>query len=517
MRWQPLLVSIAITVGGCIGLVGDDDRRGAGSASDDDPNAPFSCSGVCVGESGMMRLTRSEYMHSVQAVFGDVVVDTKRLPADSFAGPFDANDTASTEQGIADYSAVAWDVGGQVAPAIAGACDESTCAGHIVDTYGEALLRRPLSDEERAEVASLFDWSAPSDGVQGAVELVVATLLQSPSFLYRVEAAADGDEPTRLRGMELATRLSLFLWSEGPDPALRAAALAGELDDDGQLAAHAQRLLEDPRGERAIRAFHRQWLSLDELPFDATLAQAMRDESEGFALAVFANGGTFADLLMGSTSPVSDALASHYGVASGDAVEVPGHVGILSHASVMSRYTSVSYTRAIHRGDMLLTRVLCHDLGTPPPDAVDDAEETVEALTDDMTDREKLEVATGKPACAGCHEQLNPAGYVFESFDSDGRFRTHDAQDNAIDTSVDMVGLGGIDGGYAGLQDLMAVVAQDDKAVECLGDHWVTFALRRPMTAEDRGTVQAAASTGALRDVLVALVTTDAFRYRLPR
>jgi uncharacterized protein DUF1592/uncharacterized protein DUF1588/uncharacterized protein DUF1585/uncharacterized protein DUF1595 len=502
---------------GCQGLIG-----GEGDGEGGVP-APAACSGACMGASGLMRLSRTEYLHAVEAVFGSVALDPAQLPFDASVGPFTANDGPLTESDVSDYHQAAWSIAEELAPALAGECDATSCVSHLLSSYGEALFRRPITDADLAAYGELFDWSMSSDTLTASVELVVATMLEAPDFLYRVEHAADGDAPTQLRGIEVANRLALFLWQEGPDATLRAAAAAGDLDAADGVRAHARRMLDDPRADRAIASFHAEWLGIVDIPdIDAALAGAMRNESERFAVDVFRNqGGRLETLFTGEHTSVDDVLAAHYGVAAGDDVVVPGHVGILTHASVLLRYGSASYTRPVRRGDMLLSRVLCHSVGVPPPDALDQAEEANAELPDGLSDRDRLAAVTGESPCNGCHSVINPAGYVFEGFDQLGRHRTADAYGNPIDSSGSLADIGDLDATFDGPAELMPALAKSATASACIGEQWVQFALHREIGSADDPAVaiaaQALGETGDLRELVVAIAGSDAFRYRLPR
>ena len=520
LLWLPGLLIAA----GCSGLIGGDDDPGSKTPGPDGTSTTASCDGVCLGSSGLLRLTREEYRRSVEAIFGQTaVVDPSKLPLDAAAGPFSANDGAVTEPDVADYNVAAWTLAETLAPGLASECEASTCVDQLLDLYGSALFRRPIRDEDRLAYRDLFDWSIAEDDLTASVELVVATMLQSPDFLYRVEVAAEGDEPSLLDGLALATRLSFFLWRQGPDDVLREAALGGALDTPEGIETQARRLLTDPRADAALATFHREWLSLDDLPgTDLALQDAMRRETEGFAVRVFREeGAALSALFTSDRSPVSGPLAAHYGVAEGEDVAVAGHVGILTQASVMSRYASASYTRPVRRGDMLLNQVLCYDIGTTPPNALEQAEETSAALPEGTSDRDKLATVTGEGACATCHSIINPAGYVFEQFDEHGQLRASDSQGHPVDPSGAFEGFADLDGAFDGPATFMPRLAASEMVASCLSEQWLRFALERVAAPEDEATLarlQAVlADTGDLREVLVAITLSDAFRYRLPR
>ncbi len=519
------LTSALALLAGCTGLIGSGDGEGGAGKPGGPGSDELACVGNCIGESGMLRLTRQQFAYSVQAVFGsDVVVDQDRLPIDSTVGPFKANDGTVTEATLSAYQASAWVIAAQVAPALAASCSASTCASDLLEEYGQALFRRPITEEDTAAYGGLFTWSMGEDTLEASVEIVVATMLQAPEFIYRVERVGDELEPTALTGGEVAARLALFLWLEGPDEQLRVAAANGDLQTADGVVEQARRMLDDRRADRAISVFHRQWLGIEEIPdLDPALSAAMRAETEAFAVQVVRDGdGTLDELLTSTVATVTSPLAQHYGVGAGDNVEIPGRVGILTHGSVLSQYASASYTRPVRRGNMLLHQVLCQSLGTPPSDALDNANAAAGGLDDALSDRAKLAAITEVGTCANCHSLINPAGYVFENFDAMGVYREVDGQGNALDSSGAFSGMGDLDGAFDGPGEFMPRLAQSEVFGRCFSEQWFRFAMQREPSSDEDEALEAVftglvESGGQIRDVLIGVVATDAFRYRMPR
>lgn len=508
----------------CEGVIGDpsavfeDDPIANPGDPFGDPATPPECDGVCVGETGLVRITRQEYASAVRAAFGeDLSFNDELLPTDQTAGAFRANSYSNvSERDIVSFSEAALDIANRVD--VTSACADQTpedCGRILFERYAPVLYRRPVRADESAPYAALAAWSFPEDGLVGASSLVIETLLQSPHFLYRPERVPDG-EPGRLDGLALATRLAAFLWVSVPDEALLAAAEAGELDTPDGLEAAARRMLDDPKAAAGIGRFHREWLGIGELTTDDNVRQAMVRETEAFASAVLqSDAPTLEALLTESHAPIDSTLAEHYGVGAGDWVAVPGRSGILTHASVMTAHGRENYTRAVHRGVFLRTEVLCQSFLDPPDDALDNLEDPGEGATD----RERLAAATSGEQCIQCHAAINPPGFAFEHYDALGRFREVDADGRPIIASGTLEAAGDATGSFTDAVDLTNRLAGSDILAQCLTRQWFRYVLGRVESEDDRVTLYESnraltENGGDLRALIVALVRSDAFRYR---
>lgn len=319
--------------------------------------------------------------------------------------------------------------------------------------FAERAYRRPLTVDERDELDALYrGLRAEGQGHAGALRLMLARVLVSPSFLYRAEFPPRGAAPGPVSDWELASRLSYFLWSTAPDEELRASAARGTLHDDLELRAHTKRMLRDPRVRRLAIEFGCAALHIhgfDErgdkserhFPTFAGLRSAMYEESILFLTDLFQRGGSLLELLAADHTFLNAALAEHYGIpgVEGDGwrrVDGVGRYsrgGILSQATVLASQSGASRTSPILRGNWLSEVLLGEKLPKPPKDVprLPDDESQVE-----LTMRELTEQHTSDPSCAKCHARIDPYGFSLEAFDAIGRHRLLDLGGRPIDTRV---------------------------------------------------------------------------------
>ena len=546
-RW--LLVLCATTA--CNGVIaepsGSAGEEGPGGTSTDPAgrgSAEVACDGICVGASGMQRLTRAQYRGAVRAVLGDAIaIDDSGLPRDHSAGPFTSNEAVPiSERDVEMYAAMADSIAAQATAGLSAllSCDPATdgdlaCARMLVADVGPQLYRRPLTDEETAAYDALVEWVLEEGDLAEAAALAIETMLQSPSFLYRIEPART--EPTPLDGWALASRLSFYLWQEGPDEELWRAASAGELDTPEALLAQARRMLDDPRADRTLAAFHREWMGASEVEqagrtdpaFTDEIARDMRRETELFAVRVVReDDALLSTLLTSERSVLTPLLADYYGLAhptgSGTApIDVPDRPGLLSTGAVLVAHASETFTRPVHRGVFIRKNVLCHDLPPPDPTVVAMAQEAAAELPETLTDRERLSALTEGPGCINCHSLVNPIGYAFERFDAIGRWREADDEGRPIDGRGELAGAGGyetdVDGAFDGAPELTSRFAMSDTVARCVTTQWLRYALGREEEDADATSIASAhevfRETGYdLRELIVAVVATDAFRHR---
>lgn len=543
-----LLLSLLLL--GCNGIIGDPLTNDPNDPYDDpDPLDPIEPVGVCeddicLGRSGLPRLTRTQYRHSVRQLFGNtVVVDTERLPADHEAGPFSSNEAVPTTGLDVDlYAEMARNVADQV---VAGdraflGCDPAdalACATELVQTITPIAYRRPLSADEESAYVDLLGWVLEEDDFDTALGLYVETVLQSPSFVYRIEPG--GEEPTRLDAYAVATRLSHFLFREGPDADLIAAAEAGELDTPEAVMAQARIMVDDARADRAIQEFHREWLGVGHLDdvsrLDEALTQEvrgdMRRETERFALEVLREGdGSLDTLLTARWSMLNPRLAGFYSAEAPSEgwvrTEMEERAGILTTGGVMTAHGSETFTQPVHRGLFVRTRVLCQELRPAPPGAIDEATESAMELPDDMSERERLAAITEGGPCASCHSLMNSIGYGFEAFDPVGRFRMTDSTGAMLDINGSIEGWDeyetDVDGAFVGAHELTDRLAESADVARCMARQWFRFGTQRRESNEDEAAIdsvyEALASSGnQIREAMIAVTGTDAFLYRAPR
>ncbi|MBC8068133.1 MAG: DUF1592 domain-containing protein, partial [Deltaproteobacteria bacterium] len=369
-----------------------------------------------------------------------------------------------------------------------------------------------------------------------AVEPVIRAMLQSPAFLYHLELGlADEGEVIALEPYELAARLSFFLWNSTPDVALLDAAGGGGLDDLDGLRAEAERLLADPRARTAVEGFHVQWLAVDKLAFaeksaavypsyDDELRAAMLAETRRFAGAVIFDGdGRLETLLTSNVAYLDAPLLTLYGLPAD-----PGHdpsepveldpeqrAGLLTHASFLAAHAHADQSGPIQRGVAVRTNLMC----TPPPPPPPDINVIPPDPDPNATTREIFEIHTADASCAGCHELIDGIGLGFEGYDGIGAYRELE-NGIPVDQSGEVVD-SDVEGSFDGAVELAHKLAASTEVRDCVATQWFRFSLRRFEGEADTCTLDRlkagfADSDADVRELLVALVQTDAFRYRAP-
>lgn len=546
-------VSLALVTGCYSGVSGfgeGDDAGGASSGAEDGDGSGdesgsgtdgegLECDGaVRVGHMPLRRLTGEQYANAVRDLFG-VEADVAAFGGDEKLGPFDANYAAPVSPTMVDqFRAVAEDVAEAASldsVALLG-CDPAvvpTCLQDWVRAVGRRAYRRPLTDDELARYETLIELGQDD---AARVRLVIQAMLQSPSFLYQLEFGLPdpaADDVVALEPYELASRLSLFLWGSVPDDALLDAAAAGSLDDPEGLRAQAERMLEDPHARGTVESFHVQWLHLDKLAaqdkdpalyplFDEELRDAMLAETRRFAGHVVLDGDARLETLLTSSETWIDApLFELYGLpvpaghdpAEAVALDPAQRAGLLTQASFLATHAHHNQTAPIHRGVVVLTELLCQPPPPPPPDVNATPPDPVPG----STTREIFEQQTAEPYCAGCHKLINGIGLGFEGYDAIGAFREVE-NGLPVDQSGEVVGTD-VAGTFDGAVELAHKLAESQQVRDCVATQWFRYSLGRLEGSADECTLgelrqSFADSDYDVRELMLALVQTDAFRYR---
>jgi len=336
--------------------------------------------------------------------------------------------------------------------------------------------RRPLSVAEQGDLRALYANLRQQELPHAvAVRMMLARVLVAPAFLYRGEKAAPGLKATPVSDLELATRLSYFLWSSAPDEELTALALQGRLHDPAVLAAQARRMLKDAKIRRLATEFGCQWLhvrdveTLDEksarhFPTFVSLRSDLQEEAVQFFTHLFQENGSVLSLLDADYTFVNGPLAKHYGLdwkGSGwqrvDGLRAKGRGGILGFGSTLAKQSGASRTSPILRGNWLSEVVLGERLPRPPKGVPILPEETPQGLTE----RQLIERHSSDEQCAGCHQRIDPFGFALEGFDAIGRARSQDSAGLLIDTRTRLPGGTAIEG-LAGLRSYLMNTRGDD-------------------------------------------------------
>jgi mono/diheme cytochrome c family protein len=411
------------------------------------------------------------------------------------------------------------------------AANEREHAEAVIASFMTRAWRRDARRDEIEQKMRLFERLRPAcDSMQQAVIEVLVTVLSSPNFLYLVESgpAADAVEPAAaatLSDLELATRLSMFLWCSVPDTALLEVAKTGQLRDAGVLAAQVARMLVDTRSRRFCEQFVRQWLgthSLDHLhvdgkaypEFDDALREAMREEPIAFFQEILRRDHSVLEFVHAEFTMANERLAQHYGA--GDVVGngfrrielQPGQRrgGLLTQAGLLAMNSDGKDSHPLKRGVWMLERLL--DNPPPPPPAAVPVIDLADPEIAKMTLKQQLENHRNAAACMSCHVKIDPWGIALENYDAVGSWRT-EVQGQPVD-AVGVLFNGQRLDGTDGLKRFLLENRQD-QLVRAMVSKLLTFALGRPLAFGDRAAIDEIATEVRRRgDGLATMVTTIA-------
>jgi hypothetical protein len=385
------------------------------------------------------------------------------------------------------------------------AADELPCAQRILTRLAERAYRRPVSDSDLQPLLDFFRAGRADGSFDVGIERALMRLLTSPSFLFRSErgmATASANTLARLTDLELASRLSFFLWSSIPDDTLRQAASGGRLNAPAATDVQVRRMLADPRSEALAANFAGQWLYLrnlqnilpivDDYPdFDDDLRQAFKRETELLFDAVLRENRSVLELLTADFTFVNERLARHYGIPDvyGStfrrvAVKDEARRGLLGQGSILTVTSNANRTSPVRRGKWILENIIGTAPPPPPPN--------VPALTDNkdrpapVSMREQMEQHRANPACASCHRLMDPLGFALENFDAVGGWRIKDGS-TLIDSRVDLASGASVEG-PAGLR--RALAARPELFARTVTEKLLTYALGRPLEYFDMPVVR---------------------------
>ena len=412
--------------------------------------------------------------------------------------------------------------------------DEEACAKQILSTLMRRAYRRPVTEADVNRVLPLYRAARRDGDFDAGIEAALSAVLVSRAFLFRVERDPPGVAPKtayRVGDVELASRLSFFLWSSIPDDDLLAAAERGVLRTPGELARHTRRMLADPRSQSLVTNFAGQWLHLRNLDaitpdarlfpdFDDNLRQAMRRETELLFEEVIRENRSVLDLLKADHTHLNERLARHYGIPHVYGPRFrrvnlePGgeRGGLLRHGSILTVTSYATRTSPVLRGKWVLETLL----GTPPPPPPPN----VPALDDNSVSaalpvRERLKQHRANAACASCHNVIDPAGFALENFDAVGRWRDLE-EGQPVDAS------GGLPDGstFTGVRALEdALLKRPELFVGTLTEKLLTFALGRGVEPHDGPAVREVVRRAKADDyrfsaLVEAIVTSIPFQMR---
>lgn len=385
------------------------------------------------------------------------------------------------------------------------AAEESVCAKRIISTLARRAYRRPVTDADLASLMSFYDAGRREGSFERGIELATRAVLVSPKFVFRVErdpAGIAAGSPYRISDVDLASRLSFFLWSSIPDDELLDLAGRGQLSRAAILEAQVRRMLADPRSRALTDNFAGQWLHIRNLrnttpdkndfpDFDDNLRRAFERELELFVGSVISEDRSVLDLMTADYTFVNERLAKHYRIPNvygpdfrRVSLKQDARRGLLGKGGVLTLTSHADRTSPVVRGKWILDNLL----GTPPPPppavVPPFPEEVPGVLT---TVRARMEQHRSNPACAGCHRVMDPLGLALENFDAVGAWRTRESG-IPIDASGELTDGTKIDG-VAALRD--ELLKRPDVLVGTMTEKLMTYALGRTLEHQDMPAVRA--------------------------
>jgi cytochrome c553 len=415
------------------------------------------------------------------------------------------------------------------------ASQQTVCAREIVARLAAHAFRRPPAERDIASLMALYEQGAP-DGFEAGVRTALEGILASPRFVFRLEerpADARAGQPYAITDLDLASRLSFFLWATGPDEELVRLAERNRLSAQPVLEQQVRRMLADPRAGVLASRFAAQWLRLQDLDkinpdvriypdFDEQLKTSMRRETELFFGHLVRDDRPLLELFSADYTFVDERLARHYGIrdvvgAQFRKVHIPDEHrrGILGQGSVLTLTSHADRTSPVLRGKWVM-EVLLGTPPPPPPPNVPDLDATADAEDGRFrTVRERMELHRANPACSSCHRMIDPIGLSLENFDVTGAWRIRDngMPVDAASALYDGTPLGGPD-------DLRgALLRRSGVLVQNFIENLMTFALGRRLAATDMASVRAIArqaepSGYRFSAFVLGIVKTPAFRMK---
>ena len=419
----------------------------------------------------------------------------------------------------------------------ASAAEERSCAESILERLATQAYRRPLDQEDLADLMNFYDMAAAEEGFEVGVRAGLEAILASPVFLFRLEEEPAGARPGqlyRLSDVDLATRLSFFLWASEPDQELREVAGLDRLSDPQVLEEQVERMLKDPRAETLATRFAHQWLRLQDVgadvwpepfyypDFSAQLAEGFVRETELFFQHLVQEDRSLLEFLTADYTFVNERLAQHYGIegVSGDRfrrVMYPNdqRMGILGHSSVLLLTSVPDRTSPVIRGKWVMEVLM----GTPPPPPPPNVP-AFEASPDAgggrrLTTRERIEAHAAAPVCNSCHRFIDPIGLALDNFDVTGRWRIRE-NGVPLDTSGEFY-----DGSpITSPGELVDVLLKRPiPLVRSFTKNLLSYAIGRPVEYFDYPTIRAISQAAEANDYkmstfLMGIVKSDLFQMR---
>lgn len=415
--------------------------------------------------------------------------------------------------------------------------EEETCALDIVQDLTSRAFRGAGTPQDLQEAMRFYAQGSASGGFEGGIRLAVQSILANPRFVFRAEpvpSRVKADESYRIAAIDLASRLSFFLWGSAPDAELVQVARQGILTTPAVLDTQVRRMLTDPRAEALSTRFASQWLRLQDVEkirpdglsypyWDRSLSEAFQKETELFFAHLVKEDRSLLDVLTADYSFVNERIARHYGIpnVTGDSFRrvtlPPERRGVLGQGSILLLTSVADRTSPVQRGKWVM-QVLLGSPPPPPPPNVPTLEETKGTDgTRVLSVRERMEEHRRNPACTSCHRVIDPLGLALENFDVTGRWRNND-HGIPVDATGELYD-GTTMAGPAGLR--AALVSRRETMLRSFTESLLTFALGRHVEPYDMPTVRAIVREAGKNDYrlssfVLGVVRSPAFRMSRP-
>ena len=506
-------------------------------------------------EEPLRRLTHSQYNNTVRDLLGDRSRIADQFPPEDFVNGFKNQLRAQSMSPLLAeaYSKAAeklthrafWPADShKLVPCRPSSPRDRTCAAKFVAQFGRRAFRRPLYDRElqRYLLLLLEEAEQTGDFLRGA-QMVVETMLQSPKFLFHLKASSGSDEFAYV----IANRLSYFLWDTMPDEELFAGAAAGDLDTAAGVERQARRMLSDPHAREAMGEFFSQWLRFDQVlnavrdrrlfpEFTPELAATMTEETRRLLAEIVWNDRDFMEIYTADYGFFDAQLASLYGLPAPEQafqrVTLPAgspRAGFLGQATFLAGTSHPAETSPTSRGIFVREKLLCQHVPPPPPGS--NANLPIPSDDKPKTTRERLTMHAVNPACAGCHQLIDPIGFGLESFDALGRYREkqritffpsraeRNKKVSTVDLDLDVRGrIAGVkDSEFSSPRELGSILVENPDCQRCVAKQVFRYAFGRLDTPKDTATIERSfeafrESGFRFRELLVSLTTSDQFR-----
>ncbi len=417
-----------------------------------------------------------------------------------------------------------------------GTNEELACAEQILGNVAKKAFRRPISAADLDAPMRFFASGWENGSFDDGIKQGLMAILASPKFLFRAELGPEEAEPgqvVEITDLELASRLAFFLWSSPPDNELLERAAAGQLKDRTILGSQVRRMLADPRAAALVNNFAFQWLRIRDLDavdpdpeifprYNRGLLRAFKEEIALFIQSILEEDRGVVDLMTASHTYLNEELALHYGMTDirGNQfrrveLPMPERHGLLGKGAVLMVTSYANRTTPVIRGAYIMENIQGVPPAAPPPD-VEAFPETPEGAAVALTVRERLEVHRDNPACAGCHDVMDPLGLALENFDAIGMWRDRDS--DAGNTPIDSSGRMGSGKPVNGVNDLReALVERPEQFVQTFTEKLLAYSIGRTVEAHDmpavRKIVRGAEDAGyRFSDIVMGIIESEQFR-----